>query len=266
MEFNETDNERGVDSLQDIVQPIDSDNIEFVLPENQIGKYEMPKPAHKYLPDWYKSTEKLMEQSKLDKTVRACMPFMESLTFGWIIPVPTDIEFQKTDDGIRVNWNDETFNVMGYHDLEQLGGDMFPHQDISVIKFNLPYVVRTPKGVSTLYMPPLNRFESRFRPFSGVVDTDTYVNQINIPAVLWDNEYEGVIEAGTPIAQIIPFKRDSLVNTSVKRTMTDEEERLNQLTSENVPAVDAYYKKEVWSPKEVSHETAGCPFGFSKSS
>jgi hypothetical protein len=260
MIFQNKKSENGVDSLQDIVQPIESDDIEFVLPEDQIGKYEMPEPAHKYLPDWYKSTQKFMEKSKLSKTVRACMPFMESLTFGWIIPVPTDIEFQQKTDGTKIKWVDENFNAMGKHELEQLGGDMFPHQDISVIKFNLPYVIRTPRGVSTLYMPPLNRFESRFRPFSGVVDTDTYVNEINIPAVLWDTEYEGVIKAGTPIAQIIPFDRDSLVNTSVKRTMTDEEERLTALTGENVPAVDAYYKKEVWSPKKASREATGCPF------
>jgi len=264
MRFYEQNSETGVDSLQDIVQPIKSDNIEFILPENQIGKYEMPEPAHKYLPGWYRSTEKFMEQSKLDKTVRACMPFMESLTFGWIIPVPTDIEIQQTKDGMRIKWNDETFKAVGQHDLEQLGGDMFPHQDISVIKFNLPYVVRTPEGVSSLYMPPLNRFESRFRPFSGVVDTDTYVNQINIPAVLWDAEYEGVIKAGTPIAQIIPFARDFLVNTSVKRTMTEEEERLIELTGENIPAVDAYYKEKVWSPKEASRDITRCPFHSNK--
>jgi len=260
MEFNTIKNETGVDSLQDIINPVDSNNIEFILSDNNIGKYKMPEPAHKYLPDWYKSTEKFMEQSKLDKTVRACMPFMESLTFGWIIPVPTDIEFQQTTDGMRVNWNDETFDAMGQHELEQLGGDMFPHQDISVIKFNLPYVVRTPENVSTLYMPPLNRFEPRFRSFSGVVDTDTYVNQINIPAVLWDNSYEGIIKAGTPIAQIIPFDRDALITEGVKRTMTDEELRLTYLTQENVPAVDAYYKEEVWSPKEASRNVSGCPF------
>jgi len=260
MEFNEINAEPGVDALQDIVQPIRSDSIEFVLPENQIGKYEMPEPAHKYLPDWYKSAEMFMEKNKLGKTVRACMPFMESLTFGWIIPVPTDIEIQQTTDGMRIDWLDEAFKAMGQHKLEQLGGDMFPHQDISVIKFILPYVVRSPENVSTLYMPPLNRFEPRFRAFSGVVDTDTYVNQINIPAVLWNTKYEGVIKAGTPLAQIIPFERNALVNTSVKRTMTDEEARLSALTGENVPAVDAYYKEEVWSPKKASRDVSGCPF------
>jgi len=82
MNFDEINTEPGVDALQDVVQPISSDNIEFVLPKEQIGKYKMPQPAHKYLPDWYKSVENVMEKSKLSKTVRACMPFMESLTFG----------------------------------------------------------------------------------------------------------------------------------------------------------------------------------------
>jgi len=260
MEFDNTYSERGIDNLQDIISPIDSNCVEFIVSEDDIGKYEMPEPAYKHLPEWYKKTELLIRESKLNKTVRGCMPFMESLTFGWIIRAPIDIEIQQTDDGLRVEWLDETFKAMGSHELEQLGGSMFPHQDISVIKFNLPYIVRTPKGTSSLYMPPLNRFEPRFRAFSGVVDTDTYVNQINIPAILWDMSYEGVIEAGTPIAQLIPFERESIVNKSVKRTMTDEEKRLNNLTQDNVTAVDAYYKENVWVAKKQSRNVSGCPF------
>jgi hypothetical protein len=42
--------------------------------------------------------------------------------------------------------------------------------------------------------------------------------------------------------------------------MTDEEARLTALTGENVPAVDAYYKEEVWSPKKASRDVSGCPF------
>jgi hypothetical protein len=189
---------------------------------------------------------------------------MEALTFGWVVPVPTDIGITHTPDGMNVEWGTEHYQAMGNHPKTQVGGEKFPH-DGTIIKFNLPYTLRTPDGVSTLYMPPLNRVETRFRPFSGVVETDKYVNQTNIPALLLDEEFEGLIEAGTPLVQVIPFKRDSLVNESETRAATEEEEEWIERMSNAVPAVDAYYKEEVWEPKKASRETGGCPLGFGSS-
>lgn len=262
MKFDSSSVENGVGRIQEIISPVGSTKLEIVVPDEAKGMYELPKPAHKFIPDWYKQTEmEFNDENPLDKSVRACMPFLEALTFGWVVPVPTDIGITQTSDGIQVNWNTEHFKAMGNHPKGQVGGDKFPH-DGEVLKFNLPYLLRTPEGVSTLYMPPLNRVETRFRPFSGVVDTDQYVNQTNIPALLLDDEFEGVIEAGTPLVQVIPFKRDSLVNESKTRSATDEEEELLDRTGQAVPSVDAYYKEEVWEPKEASRETGGCPFGF----
>jgi hypothetical protein len=42
-----------------------------------------------------------------------------------------------------------------------------------------------------------------------VVDTDKYFAPINFPFVLNDYSFEGLIPAGTPMAQVIPFKRES---------------------------------------------------------
>lgn len=262
MEFNITNKEFGIERLQELISPVTSDKLHVALPDEYKGKYELPKPATKYMPDWYKQTElKYDDDNPLNKSVRACMPFMEALTFGWIIPVPTDVSIVRKPNGIEVEWNDQSFKCMGSHEKGQIGGDNFPHNG-EVIKFNLPYILRTPKGVSTLYMPPLNRVETRFRVFSGIVDTDEYVNEINIPALITDSDWEGVIEAGTPLAQVIPFQRDSVINESETRTMTDKEEELRERTSENVPAVDAYYKEEVWEPIPSSKETGSCPMGF----
>lgn len=262
MDFTSDSVEKGVSRLQEMISPISSDALEIVVPDAAKGMYELPQPASKFIPKWYKQTEMHPnEDNPLDKSVRACMPFMEALTFGWIIPVPTDISVTQTSDGMRINWNTEQFNPMGNHPKEQVGGDAFPH-DGEILKFNLPYLLRTPEGVSTLYMPPLNRVETRFRPFSGVVDTDKYLNQTNIPALLLDDEFEGTIEAGTPLVQVIPFERDSLVNESKTRSATEEEEDLISRTEDAVPSVDAYYKEEVWEPKKASRETGECPFGF----
>jgi hypothetical protein len=262
MEFTSTGEERGLSRLQELISPIDTDCLEIVVPDAWKGIYELPQPASKFIPRWYKQTDMHpFENEPLQKSVRACMPFMEALTFGWVIPVPTDIAITHTSDGISVEWNTEDFKAMGNHPKEQVGGEEFPH-DGEILKFNLPYTLRTPDGVSTLYMPPLNRVETRFRPFSGVVETDRYLNETNIPALMIDEEFEGVIEAGTPLVQVIPFKRDSLVNESKTRGATEEEQEMIGRTMKAVPAIDAYYKEEVWEPKKASREIGGCPLGF----
>lgn len=263
MNFESKDVEDGLERVQDIVQPIEGNQLEIVVPHEHQGKYLLPKPASSMMPEWYKNLDiRPNEKAPLDKSVRACMPFMESLTFGWIVPVPVDIAITRNDDGsLHAEWDDNTHKALGSHSKMQVNRDEFPH-DGELIKFNIPYQFRTPKGVSTLYMPPLNRIETRFRPFSGVVDTDLYMDSINFPALILDREWEGIINAGTPLVQIIPFKRDGIVNESITRMMTDEEQELRVITNGAVGSTPAFYKEEVWQPKKASRDTSKCPFGF----
>lgn len=44
---------------------------------------------------------------------------------------------------------------------------------------------------------------------SGIVDTDTFSLPFNMFFKLRDPKFEGMIPAGTPFLQIIPFKRES---------------------------------------------------------
>ena len=48
-----------------------------------------------------------------------------------------------------------------------------------------------------------------FHSFSGIVDTDKHPVPVNFPFVV-KKDFEGVIPAGTPIAQFIFLKRDTL--------------------------------------------------------
>jgi hypothetical protein len=51
--------------------------------------------------------------------------------------------------------------------------------------------------------------ESVFSILPGVVDTDSYTAPVHFPFTLNDPKFEGLIPAGTPIAQVIPFKRNN---------------------------------------------------------
>jgi hypothetical protein len=75
-------------------------------------------------------------------------------------------------------------------------------------KWMNPWSISTEPGYSCMFIQPMHR-ESVFTIFPGVVDTDKYISCVNFPFVLNDLSFEGLIPAGTPIAQVIPFKRDS---------------------------------------------------------
>ena len=55
----------------------------------------------------------------------------------------------------------------------------------------------------------MHRDNEIFTILPGIVDTDTYTNPVNFPFQLNDPSFRGLIPAGTPICQVIPFRRDS---------------------------------------------------------
>jgi hypothetical protein len=56
-------------------------------------------------------------------------------------------------------------------------------------------------------MHPVAYPNAPFYTIPGIVDTDVYDGEINVPFAIKDS-FEGIIEKNTPMFQIIPFKRD----------------------------------------------------------
>jgi hypothetical protein len=175
-----------------------------------------PTPASVSLPDWYKDTSSYVYNEKKPTltdtntgTIKRCMPVFDAINCGYMLYTFTDVYvFQK--DGIPYyRWN--SFDPIAFHPIAQAPkhpkrGSL--NNEGSYPKFNNPWSIKTPKGYSCLVINPIHR-ESIFTIFEGVVDTDEYTPPINIPFALNNWEYEGFIPAGTPMAQIIPFKRDN---------------------------------------------------------
>ena len=80
-----------------------------------------------------------------------------------------------------------------------------------MIKILNTWKIKTPKGYSCLFVPPLNNSDDRFSIIPGIVDTDTFPNEINFPIIINGDKYpilDTTIKKGTPYVQVIPFKRD----------------------------------------------------------
>ena len=181
------------------------------LLEHPVAGFE-PKPAKKNIPDWYKNLESYSNgkkmptgQGKVETTVKRCMPVFDAMTAGYIIFSSMDV-YVSIKDGLHwFEWSAK--EAIRFHPIEQAlnhpsaNGQPYP-------KWVNPWGIKTPKGYSCLFIPPTHR-ESPFRILEGIVDTDTYDNNVNLPFVMKDINFEGLIPAGTPIAQVIPFKRDT---------------------------------------------------------
>lgn len=173
---------------------------------------ESPQPASKLIPEWYKNTGSYVGNEKkpngnggTSATVKRCMPVFDAMTAGYIIESPADVFVSIKDGGQWFEWSD--FNLIAFHPIEQ-APEHPARKPYPYPKWNNPWSIKTPKGYSTLFVQPFHR-ESIFTILPGVVDTDQYTPPINFPFVINDPTFEGLIPKGTPIAQVIPFKRDS---------------------------------------------------------
>lgn len=207
--------------------------IEFSAHEDYFAlKEDYPIPAKLNIPDWYKN----LEHTIFKKTVKGCMPFLDSLTSGYLFKMPQDFNVRhnvdnKNEKGEMFKDSFQTFGLhdqsiildakrinlnsgMDIHSIKQVEGSPYieKNKNLPFYKIINPWKITTPKGYSCLFVPPLNNSDDRFSIIPGIVDTDTFPNEINFPIVINGDKYpvlEDTIKKGTPYVQIIPFKRDS---------------------------------------------------------
>ena len=91
------------------------------------------------------------------------------------------------------------------------------------LKFMNPWRIKLPPGYSLLFTQPLNRPDLPFTCFSGVVDCDRFDTTVNIPFAWTGPTGDHVLPAGTPIAQVVPLRREQTIRQSVARASTPEE-------------------------------------------
>ena len=184
--------------------------------EEWIPSAYYPIPASKQVPEWYKKMSSYSYKTKhnSDKrnasTIKRCMPVFDSLTAGYLLLLHTDLTLTKNEDGLNYNfnWAHDVTDSISFHPSVQLKGYKDSEQKIDAPKLRNPWSIKTPKGYSCLFIPPMHRSATGIKILEGVVDTDTYTSAVQFPFVI-DEGFEGDIPAGTPIAQVIPFKREN---------------------------------------------------------
>lgn len=186
---------------------------------------DRPYPAKNNIPQWWKNMPPyivdeenpegknfLLRNLRNNLSPKKCMPMLDAVTSGYIIPLWADVFIKSYEDidnpGYRpsVLWKTtrEVFesNIDGSNHLEA------PEGYSNLYKFINLWCVRTPPGYSVRISSPSGYDNLPFKTVDAVVDTDKYDAGLPIPMWLKDG-FEGLIERGTPLVQITPFKREN---------------------------------------------------------
>ena len=176
-----------------------------------------PTPAINDLPKWYKSNKsyhgdravvEVEKGNSTTATIKKCKPVWDSLTAGYYLYTQVDVLVKQTGEGQYYSWPSQ--NAIGFHSTVQVENHPKVEKEITPIpKFQYPYIIETPKGWSCLFTPPMHNENPYFEILPAIVDTDTYKSCISFVFTLKDSNFEGLIPAGTLMAQVIPIKREN---------------------------------------------------------
>tara|TARA_R100000388_G_C7228140_1_gene152990 strand:+ start:664 stop:1350 length:687 start_codon:yes stop_codon:yes gene_type:complete len=213
--------------------------------EGMLDVWPHPQPASRFIPDEYKKLKRFKENNLHSPTVKTCVPFLDSLTMGYIIPFDQDYLVDPVEDDFAVTPANKEQNDFGFHNQTQLPEEWKETTGKNAGKFHNKWLIKTAPGYSCLFIKPMNRIETRFDIIAGVVDTDTYINTINFPFILNKRDQQFLIKKGEPMVQVIPFKRESWKMWSGFYLEKAHGKVLSMLNSEWVDR----YKKMFWRKK-----------------
>lgn len=74
-----------------------------------------------------------------------------------------------------------------------------------------------------LFTQPLSRPDLPFTCFSGFVDCDRFAPTVNLPFAWTGAVGDHHLPAGTPIAQLLPVRREAMIREGAARASTEEE-------------------------------------------
>lgn len=223
---------------------------------------EQPTPSLLKIPKTYKNMSDSYGPSKyFNRTVKKCIPFLDALTIGYIITTPVDYIvkiLETTKDGKPHTYFDLYYNAnipdsykefigIGDHSIEQVDKELrSDYRTVdAILKFKNPWTIKTPSGYSCIFTQPFNR-NLPYKIIDGVVDTDQYNLPVHFPFYWTQNiSEETFIPKGTPMALVIPFKRDNWKMKTQKQNYDELKKNGFKLHSQFINM----YKRIFWRKK-----------------
>ena len=220
--------------------------VEFLCRPEDEGLIAEPVPAKSSLPAWFRRLpgidESRVTATNNGLTVKRCMPFLDALSVGWIIPVAVPVRLEITEGGrtVTAGWEFDREMVSNHGSFQIAGSPYEPHPPM---KFHNYWTIRTPKGWSSLFLPPINRPNGVIEILSGLVDTDSYRSPVNFPFVAIAPDGVYTIKKGTPLVQVIPFRRADAALAGSIRAESEREAEESESIRRSTHAAEGWYKR-----------------------
>jgi hypothetical protein len=219
-----------------------------------------PRPTAKSLPDWYTSADRFYKSPDGKNYVgpdggkvptwKACPAIYDVLTTGYVYRTPCDIEFfMDNNNKISAKVLDEKYSdfIQYREKMPQFDGPRGYHE--KHFAWFPDWAVEVPDGYSVLYSQPYDRYDLPFLTTSGIIDND----KVKLPGTMpffVAKDWTGVLPAGTPYMQMMPFKREDWTSEHVKESGLSIMKK-NMANSEKYRVPDGgVYLKDVWEKRK----------------
>ena len=218
-----------------------------------------PEPAIKHIPDWYKDLAQHYNTNDVSTlnpvndrgtdganvSTKMCFPFRDAMTAGYVYRLTEDLHVSIDPNGKpTISWDRENFLVMDKRYIM----DMVYPENCHPIHFGLRmhWYYETPPGYSLLLTHPMNRYDLPFVIPSGIIESDIMGIPVFVSIFIKKN-FIGTIPRGTPLFQLVPFKRDDWEMEIV--TDPEEIQKKDYELENRRSRLFAYYKKFAWRKK-----------------
>lgn len=223
-----------------------------------------PEPAIKHFPKWFKDMPRFFSDNHVGDvptrefgTIRDCPAVNDAMSFGYTLFLPCDIFIDATGDEVRYDTGlfgsgsrieDAGFHPITVHDPLATAHyramfDFHPQ----TLKWQTYWGVKTDEGYSTMFIHPIHRNDLPFYSVTAIVDTDKFATR-NPYAFFIKSGFKGVLQRGTPMLQVIPFKREEWNMEITEPDGSDYHRSQQQIAS----VFTQPYKRLFWQRKKFN--------------
>lgn len=226
--------------------------IKFYAANQNAEETNPPIPGSTHLPQYLRDipapsrSQPTFDGVTYVSNVRACTPFLDAVTAGWIQYSWCDIYISMEDGVVRYNFSDRRVPIMQHREMRAEMAQAW-HGYLAVeFTWIAQWQPQTPKGYSLLITHPLNRPDLPFLTASGIIDSDVFLLEGTgkVPFYLREG-FTGLIPVGTPLFQIIPIQRANWDRKMMPHDASDRPKTVRKL----LKYFTGGYRREFWQRK-----------------
>ncbi len=211
--------------------------IEFTTYSERTLRDFKPVLAKTYQPDWWRNMKVFHAHHGYKvQSIRSCPAMDDWLKMGWYILANRDLEvvcgMTEGDQEDQIEWKGFDPSDGHYHSASHPSSQMLESfeyissdndQVNDAFKFRQPWGIKTPKGYSCFFLDPFLFQNKHFATFQGIIDTDGFnVGYDNSQVIFYPKcDHSFTIPEGTPLVQIIPFKREEWIGAYLQNPVED---------------------------------------------